>query len=557
MFKYIVKRLLLSIVILLGVSLIIYVLARLMPVDYIDGLYNAQLQQGTMTLDQVNQIKRNAGLYTPDGFLIITVDDENVECNGKQFKRDVLDVDHQRVVGGNYAASEWYRGDYYTEQENGVTWEITLKRNGTYVLYQRTSGKSRAKEGNYTVDASAFASSLNMAGLNGSLSYAINEGDSDGFLQFTVSDPDGEFDGVILRKSVSNESYDSALGNSDALKNLFVGNWETVDGSLRLTLKQDGTFALDEMDAGSTPISRGTYTVGTVADDNGNYELSLSNLGVKSIEYRKATFGEKAGAVLGGYFSWLWNMMRGNFGRSLMYEKPVTTVISDHMWISFIISLIALILEFVIAIPLGITSATHQYSVRDYTVTVLTMIGISFPSFFFAALLIQLFANTLGWFPTSGLVGGGSSATGIVRFGDMAWHLVLPMVTMVVLSIGGTMRYTRTNMLEVLNSDYIRTARAKGLSEKRVVYVHAFRNTLIPLMTILAGILPSLFGGAMITEEVFAIDGIGRIAYKSLAKGDLPLIMGYNMFLAILTVIGTLLSDIMYAVVDPRVKLTK
>lgn len=537
--------------------MIIYVLARLMPVDYIDGLYNAQLQQGTMTLDQVNQIKKNAGLYTPDGFLTITVDDENVKCNGKQFKRDVLDVDYQKVLDGKYAASEWYRGDYYTDEENGETWEITLKRNGSYVLYQLTSGRSRAMEGSYTVDASTFASSLKIAGLNGRLAYSINEGDSDGFLQFTISDPDGQFDGVILRKSVSDDAYKSATGDSEALKNLFVGNWETVDSSLRLSLQQDGSFTLDELLAGSTPISRGTWSVGTVDDGNGNHELSLSGLGIKSILYRKANFGEKAGAVLGGYFSWLWNMMRGNFGRSLMYEKPVTTVISDHMWISFIISLIALILEFVIAIPLGITSATHQYSVRDYTVTVLTMIGISFPSFFFAALLIQLFANTLGWFPTSGLVAGGSSATGIVRFGDMAWHLVLPMVTMVVLSIGGTMRYTRTNMLEVLNSDYIRTARAKGLSEKRVVYVHAFRNTLIPLMTIVAGILPSLFGGAMITEEVFAIDGIGRIAYKSLAKGDLPLIMGYNMFLAILTVIGTLLSDIMYAVVDPRVKLTK
>jgi len=139
----------------------------------------------------------------------------------------------------------------------------------------------------------------------------------------------------------------------------------------------------------------------------------------------------------------------------------------------------------------------------------------------------------------------------------MLHHLVLPMLVLIVLSIGGLMRYTRTNMLEVLNSDYIRTARAKGLSEKKVIYVHAFRNTMIPLMTLLAGILPSLFGGAMITEEVFAINGIGRLAYKALQQGDVPFIMGYNMFLAVLTVIGTLFSDLMYAVVDPRVKLSK
>ena len=128
---------------------------------------------------------------------------------------------------------------------------------------------------------------------------------------------------------------------------------------------------------------------------------------------------------------------------------------------------------------------------------------------------------------------------------------------LVITGMGSYMRFVRTNMLEVLNSDYIRTARAKGLKEKTVIYKHAFRNTMIPLMTLLAGILPSLFGGAMITEEVFSIDGIGRLAYKALQQGDIPFIMGYNMFLAVLTVIGTLFSDLMYAVVDPRVKLSK
>ena len=170
---------------------------------------------------------------------------------------------------------------------------------------------------------------------------------------------------------------------------------------------------------------------------------------------------------------------------------------------------------------------------------------------------IKIFSSWLGWFPTSGLVSGTSASVGLAQGLDMLWHLVLPMTVLVVLSIGGLMRYTRTNMLEVLNSDYIRTARSKGLSEKKVIYVHAFRNTMIPLMTLLAGILPSLFGGAMITEEVFSIDGIGRLAYKALQQGDVPFIMGYNMFLAVLTVIGTLFSDIMYAVVDPRVKLSK
>lgn len=148
-------------------------------------------------------------------------------------------------------------------------------------------------------------------------------------------------------------------------------------------------------------------------------------------------------------------------------------------------------------------------------------------------------------------------ASGWTRFWDVLWHLILPVGIMVFLSVGSLMRYTRTNTLEVLNADYIRTARAKGLGESKVIYKHAFRNTLIPLVTLLAGTLPGLFSGAMITEQMFGIEGIGLKAYEALKAGDIPFIMGYNMFLAILTVIGTLLADLMYAVVDPRVKLTK
>ena len=208
-----------------------------------------------------------------------------------------------------------------------------------------------------------------------------------------------------------------------------------------------------------------------------------------------------------------------------------------------------------IAIPLGITAATHQYSLRDYVVTVLVMIGISLPAFFFGQMLKDWFAIKLGWFPPSGMETAGSSATGFARMLDIMHHLIIPIVTMVILSIGARMRMTRTNMLEVLNADYIRTARAKGLSESKVINKHAFRNTMIPLVTTLAGLLPSLFSGAIITEQVFGLDGIGNVALDAMNRGDIPFIMGYNMFLAILSVLGVLLSDLMYAVVDPRVKL--
>ena len=259
--------------------------------------------------------------------------------------------------------------------------------------------------------------------------------------------------------------------------------------------------------------------------------------------------------ILKGYFSWLGALFRFDLGTSFVYGIPVADVIFEHMGVSFAVSLIATVFEFLIAIPLGITAATHQYSLRDYIVTVLVMIGISLPSFFFGQMLKDLFALKLGWFPASGLVNATASYTGVQLLLDYVAHMFLPILTIVILSIGARMRMTRTNMLEVMNSDYIRTARAKGLKEKSVINKHAFRNTLIPLVTSLAGLLPSLFSGAIITEQVFDLPGIGNIALDAMIRGDIPFIMGYNMFLAVLSVLGVLLADLMYGIVDPRVKL--
>ena len=439
MFKYILKRLGLSLIVLLGVSVIIYCLVRLMPTNYLETKFSSQLQQGTMTHDQLDDFKKRYGLYMPEAYLTITVNEDGYA--DAEFKRDVKLEKREDVLDGTITYAEFYAGEY--EAKDALF--LDLKADGSWRMLDKSD-----EENIKTKMTGSFVASA---------------------------------DGIVMKTS----------GKS----------------------------------------------------------LEASSV------YSVATFWNKTGAVLSGYFQWLGNMLRGDLGDSFLYQQPVGTVIAEHMWISFLISLVALIFQFAISIPLGIVSATRQYSAVDYTVTILTMIGISLPSFFFAALLIKIFSSWLGWFPAFGLVTGGSSSVGFAYVLDMLHHLVLPMLVLVVLSIGGLMRYTRTNMLEVLNSDYIRTARSKGLSEKKVIYVHAFRNTMIPLMTLLAGILPSLFGGAMITEEVFAINGIGRLAYKALQQGDIPFIMGYNMFLAVLTVIGTLLSDLMYAVVDPRVKLSK
>lgn len=287
-------------------------------------------------------------------------------------------------------------------------------------------------------------------------------------------------------------------------------------------------------------------------------QVSQGKLTREQVENMKALYGigdKSFGGILKNYFTWLGNLLKGDLGVSFVYGRPVADVINQYMWISFGISFTALIFEVIIAIPLGIYAATNQYGFADYTVTVLAMMGISLPSFFLAALLLRVFSIKLGWFPLLGLRDATQMLSGFPAFLDFLHHLVLPMVTLVLLSVGGLMRYTRTNMLEVLNSDYIRTARAKGLSEKTVIYKHAFRNTLIPLVTMLGGTIPSLFGGAMITESVYALEGIGYTAYKAVLQADVPFVMGYNMFIAVLTVLGILISDILYMVVDPRVKL--
>ena len=235
---------------------------------------------------------------------------------------------------------------------------------------------------------------------------------------------------------------------------------------------------------------------------------------------------------------------------------PVIQKFNEVIWVSFIMGAISLVFELLIAVPLGIVAATKQYSVTDYTVTTVALLGMSLPTFFFATLLKLIFCIKLGWFDLVGLTGRDFNS--LSQFGqilDMAKHLVLPIVTLVFISIGPWMRYVRTNMLEVLNADYIRTARAKGLSEHKVIYHHAFRNTLIPLVTFIGGSLPGLFAGALITETLFAIPGIGFTSYNAMVAGDIPFSMFYMTFLAILTLLGNLISDILYAVVDPRVRI--
>lgn len=259
--------------------------------------------------------------------------------------------------------------------------------------------------------------------------------------------------------------------------------------------------------------------------------------------------------IAAGFVHWLRQAIVGNFGDSWAFNVPVTEKFKNVIFDSFILGAVSFVLEIIIAIPLGILAARKQYSKSDYAISVFALIGISLPSFFFATILKYIFSIKLGWFDLFGMIGRMyEQLSPFGKFLDRASHMVLPVITLVIVNVGSLMRYTRTNMLEVLNSDYIRTARAKGLSEKRVINYHAFRNTLIPIVTIIGGSLPALFSGAMITETLFQIEGIGYTSYQALTTGDIPFSMFYLVFMAILTLIGNLIADILYAVVDPRVR---
>ena len=268
-----------------------------------------------------------------------------------------------------------------------------------------------------------------------------------------------------------------------------------------------------------------------------------------------AQYGLDTG-IFQGYLRQLGNLLTGNFGDSWKYAMPVVEKFTDVVGVSVVMGGVSLVLELLIAIPLGIFAATRHRRPADHVISIGALLGISLPVFFFASLIKLIFSVKLGWFSLYGLVGRNHlqlSPWG--KFWDMAAHLVLPVVTMTLVSMGSLMRYTRANMLEVLQADYIRTAKAKGVPRRQVILRHCFRNTLIPLITVLGGNLPGLFAGALVTETLFGIPGIGYTAYHAMVAGDIPFSMFYLSFLAVLTLLGNLLSDILYAAADPRVRL--
>ena len=262
--------------------------------------------------------------------------------------------------------------------------------------------------------------------------------------------------------------------------------------------------------------------------------------------------------VIVQYFYWLKNAARGDFGIAYLINRPVIEIIFERLPATLLLMISSMFLTLLIAIPLGVISAVKKNSWFDNAVTVFSFIGMSIPAFWLSLMLMLLFSVNLGWFPAVGMYSPLLRSSDIgPRILDLLRHMALPLATMTMLGLAGLTRYQRAAMLEVLSQDFIRTARAKGLSERTVIFKHALRNALMPIITILGLSLPDLFGGAFIIETIFAWPGMGRLGVTAVFSRNYPLIMGIAMFSAVLIVLGNLLADIGYAVVDPRVRYGK
>lgn len=270
------------------------------------------------------------------------------------------------------------------------------------------------------------------------------------------------------------------------------------------------------------------------------------------------------------YFKWLWAVLHGDLGRSGVEHRPVIEMIGERLPATFYLMATALIGQLLIAIPIGILSAVRQYSLLDHIVTVLAYMGRSIPIFWFGLLLIILFHATLTWPAWAGealagkplFPGGGMfdirlrRELGYTPWWDYIHHLVLPAGMLSVYGAAQYMRHMRAAMLEVIRQDYIRTARAKGLPERTVLYVHALKNAAIPLITLLALDMPTLFGGALLTETIFGWPGMGRLFFHAAQRADYAVLMGVVMINAVLIILFNLLADILYALLDPRITYT-
>ncbi|KEZ89131.1 ABC transporter permease [Lacrimispora celerecrescens] len=249
------------------------------------------------------------------------------------------------------------------------------------------------------------------------------------------------------------------------------------------------------------------------------------------------------------YWIWLTNLLQGNMGYSMKSFQPVSQMIKTYIGPTLLLMSVSLFVSMLIAVPAGIYSAVHKYTPQDYTVVTLSFLGSSVPGFFLALVLIYIFTVRLGWLPSSGMytLGAQKGALDVVR------HMIMPVIVLATSMAGTNIRYIRSAMLEILRKDYLRTARAKGIGRFLVINKHALRNALIPVITVLGMHIPILFGGAIIIEQVFSWPGLGMMTMSAIISRDYPVIMGVCLMSAIVVLVANLLTDVIYALVDPTI----
>jgi peptide/nickel transport system permease protein len=251
------------------------------------------------------------------------------------------------------------------------------------------------------------------------------------------------------------------------------------------------------------------------------------------------------------YARWLANAARGNLGRSYQHGLSTGELLRARIPNTLLLSGTALVLAVVLAVPLGMVSAVHRYSILDYAATVFAFCGVSIPVFWLAILLIIAFSVTLGWLPSSGMLTIGLPFS----LRDLLLHLLMPSLVLATFPLAQLTRYVRASLVDALAQDYVRTARAKGLPERRVLGGHALRNALIPMVTVLGVLTPRLLSGAVVTETIFAWPGLGRLAVEAAVTRDYPVILGATLLVSALVVLSNLITDALYVVIDPRIAL--
>lgn len=291
------------------------------------------------------------------------------------------------------------------------------------------------------------------------------------------------------------------------------------------------------------------YFIMTLAPGDAVDMLISPGLSEQDIALKRKALGLDE-PVLVQYVKWLGELSHGNLGYSFTNRRPVTERIGERIGPTLSLTFASLFLSYLIAIPIGVLSAVRQYSALDYSATIFSFLGISVPPFFFGLLMIYFFALKLDLFPTGGTYTFGSEHS----ITDRLWHLVLPTIVLSLQNTGVVMRYTRSGMLEVIHQDYIRTARSKGLRERLIIFRHALRNALIPVITLAGVQFPFLLGGAIITEQIYNWPGMGRLVVEAINQRDYPTIMGLNLLAAVMVIFGNLFADVMYSVVDPRIR---